>query len=84
MKTIFYKLIKDENLADYWFDSTPAKEWFTLDSFLYEPNGNIKRETIVERRDEGNVYSNLSVNKCEDFFTDEGIVRRIGLYSHYF
>ena len=83
MKTIFYKLITDKENADYWFDDVLAKEWFTLDNFLYEPNGNIVKKVILPEGE--NKYSHsLTINKMQDTFSDDGIIRRIGLYSYVF
>ena len=79
MKTIFYKLIANKDDADYWFGDIPAKEWFTLENYLYEPNGNIVKRIILPEGE--NKYSHsLSVNKMQDTFSDEGIIRRLGLY----
>lgn len=83
MKTIFYKLITDKDNADYWFDDIPAKEWFTLKNFLYEPNGNIVKKVILPEGEKQLSYS-VSVNKTQDTFSDEGIVRRLGLYCYEF
>lgn len=83
MKTIFYKLITNEKDADYWFDNIPAKEWFCLENFIYEPNGNIEKMVILPEGDKNYIHS-LSVNKMQDTFSDEGIVRRLGLYCYKF
>ena len=83
MKTIFYKLIKNKDDANYWFDDIPAKEWFTLENFLYEPNGNIKKNIIIPKDGKNFIYS-ISVNKIEDTFTDKGLIRRIGLWCYEF
>ena len=83
MKTIFYKLIANKDDADYWFDDIPAKEWFTLENFLYEPNGNIVKKVILIEEDNKHIHS-LTVNKSQDTFSDEGIVRRLGLYCYKF
>jgi hypothetical protein len=83
MKTIFYKLITDKENADYWFDDTPAKEWFILENFLYEPNGNVAKRVILPEGENKYIHS-LSVNKSQDTFSDDGIVRRLGLYCYKF
>ena len=83
MKTIFYKLINDEKNADYWFDDVPAKEWFTLENFLYEPNGKIFKRVMLSEGEKNFSYP-FSVNKTQDTFSDEGIVRRLGIYCYKF
>jgi hypothetical protein len=77
MKTIFYKTTKDEN-ADYWFENVPAKEWFTLENTLYEPNGNIKKRTIIPNGDR-KIIHDIVVHQTQDTFSDDGIIRRIAL-----
>lgn len=77
MKTIFYKICEQEN-ANYWFEDTPCKEWFTLENTLYEPNGNIHKRTIVSEGDR-NFIRTIVPFVTQDSFSDEGIVRRIGL-----
>ena len=74
MKTIFYKRSKDEE-GDYWFDSKPYVEWFTLENIVY--SGSVSKYT----REKGtNRVQNISVTEIKDEFSDEGITRRIALY----
>ena len=46
MKTIFY-ISCTERDAQYWYSQNPYKEWFTLDNILYQPDGNIHKETTI-------------------------------------
>lgn len=74
-KTIFYRKSNDEN-GDYWFDSKPYKEWFTLEDTLYEPNGNIVKRMVGEDK----YLKSVTPNYVQDTFSDEGIIRRIALH----
>ena len=76
MKTIFYKTVDGEDEADYWLNNKPYKEWFSLYGVLYEPNGNIIKTTVNDK----NHTKNIVISITEDRFTNEGIIRRIGLF----
>ena len=78
MKTIFYKATKDEKDANYWFENVPTKEWFTLEGVLYEPNGNVRKRTIIPNGDRNYIHI-IVVHQTQDTFSDDGIIRRIAL-----
>jgi hypothetical protein len=82
MKTIFYKISNDES-GDFWFgdmfNQKPYREWFKIDNVLYEPNGNIRKRTIIEEKQK-RIIHNITIVETQDTFSDEGIIRRIAIY----
>jgi hypothetical protein len=82
MKTIFYKISNDES-GDFWFGDMFNKklyrEWFKIDNVLYEPNGNIRKRTIIEEKQK-RIIHNITIVETQDTFSDEGIIRRIAIY----
>lgn len=75
MKTIFYKESNTDK-GDWWFNDKPYNEWFTLDNYLYEPNGNILKRFVDEKR----IIKSVLCQVVNDTFSDTGIIRRIALY----
>lgn len=75
MKTIFYLEANDGNV-DKWFNDKPYKEWFTLDDFLYHPDGNIAKYTLDDNR----IIKKVIPGIVKDEFSKDGIVRRIALF----
>lgn len=78
MKTIFYKISENEN-GNFWFNNKPYNEWFTLENVLYEPNGNIRKRTIIPKNNTNYIHS-ITVIETLDTFSDNGIIRRIALH----
>jgi len=76
MKTTFYLFDRDN--GDYWVNDKRCTELFTLDGFLYEPNGNIVKH-IVDLKT--NFIKSLTITTVNDKFTEKSIERRIVLYK---
>lgn len=75
MKTIFYKRSDNED-GDYWLNNQPYNFWFELENTLYDPNGKVIKET----KDEDGFIRQIVTLVVQDRFSDEGIIRRIGLH----
>lgn len=76
MKTTFY--LFDDN-GDYWINDKKCTELFILDGFLYEPNGNIIKDTVDPKT---NFVKSLTIVAVNDRFTEKSIERRIVLYKN--
>lgn len=77
MKTIFYKNCNDAD-ADYYLNNKPYKKWFELDNILYSYEGNVVKETIITEN-EYRFITSVSITIVKDQFSDNGIIRHIGL-----
>jgi len=76
VKTIFYLFDRDN--GEYWVNDKRCTELFTLNGFLYEPNGNIIKDIVNPST---NFIKSLSVTTVNDRFTEKSIERRIVLYK---
>lgn len=83
MKTIFY-ISCTECDAQYQYSQNPYKEWFTLDNILYQPDGNIHKETTISSKHtlSGKSIVDIAIINTTDYFTDNAdcIIRRIIMY----
>jgi len=75
MKTIFYIPSKDEKSGNRWFNDKPYNVWFILENILYEPNGNILKNTVIDT-----YIKSITLTEIMDRFDDNGITRHIALY----
>ena len=83
MKTIFYIPLTKEKLnddeIDYFFDNIPHKEFLVIENYLYEKDTSIN--IVLNQKNKRNL--NVTIKNFEDNISEEGIIRRISLYSYY-
>jgi len=78
MKTTFYIGIQEDTENCYYINNCPCEEFLVLDSVLYEPNGNIVKETVDK---ETNFTKSLTITYVNDRFINNTIERRILFYK---